>query len=231
MKLATLHFHLNLQDEDLKLPEEDQHSPSSHNGFTLIRPPFHQRFPSWLSPLKRFFHPFPFLYFFWHIFLRCLHILCIKGKKKQEASLHKKLTQKNRKENNFCRIIFKDKRRDFLLRLPYPPKHTPNKKTRSMWLSREREKKAFFFLFGWKRYDYDIKTAATCWKKHKCLAMMEKSIFRWVTFYIIFMSSESLCDWHEEIRATATLCCLFISMRVNSVIVIKSSTFHCNCSS
>lgn len=145
MKLATLHFLLNLQDEDLKLPEEDQHSPSSHNGFTLIRPPFHQRFPSWLSPLKRFFHPFPFLYFFWHIFLRCLHILCIKGKKKQEASLHKKLTQKNRKENNFCRIIFKDKRRDFLLRLPFPPKHTPNKKTRSMWLSREREKKAFFF--------------------------------------------------------------------------------------
>lgn len=36
---------------------------------------------------------------------------------------------------------------------------------------------------GWERYDYDIKTAATCWEwKRKCLAMMEKSIFRWVIF-------------------------------------------------
>lgn len=101
---------------------------------------------------------FHFYVFFWHIFLRCLHILCIKRAKGNSTACtrRKKAFRREWERNHFCWIIFKDKKMEnfreifsfFLL---------------NMWLSRESSE-SNFPSFGWKRYDYDVK-AATCWKK------------------------------------------------------------------
>lgn len=68
-----------------KQAKETENSPLSDNGFAnptpLAQPP--PTFPS--TSFRNIFHFL--LYFFWHIFLRCLHILCIK-EKNQVAEAH-----------------------------------------------------------------------------------------------------------------------------------------------
>lgn len=126
------------------------------------------------------------LAFFWHIFLRCLHILCIK-ESEQLAQEQQKKTQEN---IYFCWIIFKDKKRKFcerfscatrLVAAPFPSLTYTAWRRKEKHVNVSRESKAMFITLG-ERYDYDIR-AATCWREHKCLAMMKESIFRWVTFW------------------------------------------------
>lgn len=82
-------------------------------------------------------HFFPFLYFFWHIFLRCLHILCIKGKHSLESKT----------KTLFFLDNFKDKKSErFSFAAPAPFFHIHTAK-KSMWLSREKGK-IFFLALG-----------------------------------------------------------------------------------
>lgn len=87
----------------------------------------------------------------------------------------------------FCWIIFKDKKKENLrenflcdlTRCGSFPFLNIYKKKKEKHVNVSRESTAMFTTLG-ERYDYDIR-AATCWRKHKCLVMMEKSIFRRVT--------------------------------------------------
>lgn len=148
------------------------------------------RFFSFSTSSRIIFH------FFWHIFLGCLHILCIKVARINLQWREKNFwgtTCRTKKERRKLFVLdnFQGYEDFLLVQLPFASTYT-RRKTCGCLETREGKVIPFFFLFcGRKRYDCDIKTA-TCWRQHKCLAMMEKSIFRRVTSSIISCSLSRL---------------------------------------